>query len=108
MAFMRERSNTSRWDGWDIWIVLTALVGGVFVFFPEKYYALVPIVVVILAEYLWSIGFFNYPKYHSRHDEEVAKRMEAKKRRLEIEDQVRRQMEEQYSHDLQELAGREP
>jgi len=108
MTIMRERSKGSAWDGWDIFIFVGFLVVCLFVVMPYRSCLLGLILIIVISEYLWHIGFFNYPKHRNRRNEEIAKRMEAKKRRLEIEEQVRKQMQEQQSVDLHELTGRDP
>ena len=87
---MRDRSKASRWDAWDIGLFCYFVVGATFAILPGYFRILTPIAIIILAEYLWNKGFFDWPKYHSRHDAEVAKKIEASQQRLKEEQRQRK------------------
>lgn len=82
---MREPSKTVRWDAWDMWIFVAFIVAVPFYILPDEFRILAPILIFLIAELLWRAGFFHYPKYHSKHDVEVAKKIEASQKRLEKE-----------------------
>jgi hypothetical protein len=76
-----------------MWLLMAILIGIPHYFLPFPFGFVGMILVILGAQYLWRKGFFNDPKYHSRHDQEVARKIEASQRRLREEERRRKMME---------------
>jgi hypothetical protein len=80
-----RRSSGDVMSGMEVYLIAFFLCGVLAWVLPPVLLAVAWIVIILLLQFLWHIGFFKYDGIHSRHDREVARKIRASQRRLRRE-----------------------
>ena len=97
----QKKTSHARGDamtGWEVLLLGILLFAAFREVLPPFLYLPVWIATLVLLQYLWHIGFFKFGKYHSRHDAEVGKKIDASQLRLKEEEERTRKLREEQQY----------
>ena len=96
---MRERGTDDAMTGWEVWLIFIFIASFFYLTLPHFLAIIASFLTLFMAQYLWHIGFFKANKYHSRKDEEIAKRIKASQLRLKKEERQRKERRDVENHE---------